>query len=165
MTPKVIAFDVFGTVFDLSSVDRAEVRAYVDHIRQPDWAPLNLPEHWERLPSHPDARMAIGQLRESLQVVALTNGPVRLITKLSKFNGISWDAIIPIELRRVYKPNLDAYRLAIELMGVDPGEVMMVTANKTFGDLEAASELGMQSYYIDRANGDRIWELAEHLGA
>jgi FMN phosphatase YigB (HAD superfamily) len=35
-------------------------------------------------------------------------------------------------------------------MGVVPAEVVMVTANYRFGDLEAAERLGMVSAYIDR---------------
>lgn len=163
MPPKVIAFDVFGTVFDLSGVNRSEVREYVDHIKQTDWAPLELPERWERLPAHDDAQ-AIRLLRQKHYVVALTNGPVRLITKLSKYNGISWDMIIPIECEKVYKPNKLAYIFAADLMGVSGREVMMVTANRTFGDIEAAAALGMQSYWIDRENGKTIWDLVEALG-
>lgn len=34
---KVIALDVFGTVFDLSVVPRSEIKAYAEHIRRPDW--------------------------------------------------------------------------------------------------------------------------------
>lgn len=164
MPPKVIAFDVFGTVFDLSGVDRSEVRAYVEHIKRPAWAPLELPEHWERLPAHADSRPALKLLRHKYQVVTLTNGPVRLVTKLSKHNGISWDMIIPIECEKVYKPNVLAYIFAADLMGVSGREVLMVTANKTFGDLEAAEELGMGSHWIDRENGGTIWDVAQRLG-
>ncbi len=38
MTIKALAFDVFGTVFDLNFVPREEIRAYVDHIKQPEWS-------------------------------------------------------------------------------------------------------------------------------
>ncbi len=98
---KVIAFDVFGTVFDLSSVDKRDIKAYIDHIRRPTWQPLVLPEYWETLPAHPDAAEGIARLRKKFTVVTCSNGPLHLLTKLSKHNSISWDAIVPLELNRV----------------------------------------------------------------
>ncbi len=163
MPPKVIAFDVFGTVFDLSDVDRSEVRAYVEHIKQPTWEPLNLPKHWETLPAHYDAPGALEMLRKKYMVVTLSNGPMRLLAELNKFNGLKWDAIIPLEMARVYKPNPIAYLLPAQLFDCDINEVMMVTANKDFGDIEAAKALGMQWFWIDRKNGGTIYDVVEAL--
>lgn len=145
---KVIAFDVFGTVFDLSGVDREEIRAYAHHIRKPEWSPLHLPRSWETLPAHPDAAMGIKWLREKYLVVTCSNGPLGLLSRLSKHNNVSWDAIIPIEMKKVYKPNPRAYLTVCDLLNVNPDEVMMVTANKDFGDLEATDALGMQPMLI-----------------
>ncbi len=133
---KVIAFDVFGTVFDLSQVDRSEVRAYVDHIHGPAWKPLELPKSWLDLKAHPDAVEGIAKLRERFQVVTCSNGPISLLTHISKANGISWDALIPLEVGRVYKPNPMAYQMICDVMRVPPEAVAMVTANATFGDIE-----------------------------
>lgn len=162
MTPKVIAFDVFGTVFDLSSVSRDEVRDYVKQLRQEPWAPLNLPEHWTRLPAHPDSREGIERLRKNFMVVTCSNGPLGLLAKLSKHNGINWDAIIPLELNRVYKTDPKAYMTVCEVLDVQPADVLMVTANRTFGDLEAATALGMSAQLI-REEGcpQTIIELAQ----
>ena len=163
--PSVIAFDVFGTVFDLSGIDRDEVRDYVRHIREPEWRPLTLPESWRNIPAHPDAAEGIQRLRTKHAVVTLSNGPVSLLVELSKRAGIDWDALVPIELAHVYKPRLDAYRVACDLMRVPPDRVLMVTANATFGDLEASAAVGMQSILIRGLDGPRtIIELAERLG-
>ena len=148
---KVLAFDCFGTVFDLSGVAHEEVRAYAKHIHQPEWSPLKLPQAWESLPAHPDALEALERLREQYMVVTCSNGPLGLLAKLSKANGISWDAIIPLELNKVFKPNPKAYLTVCEVLGVEPSQVTMVTANRTFGDLEAARALGMQAFLINRA--------------
>jgi 2-haloalkanoic acid dehalogenase type II len=162
---KVIAFDVFGTVFDLSKVDKQEIRDYVGHIRESEWSPLKLPGHWEELPAHPDAKEGIDLLRREFIVVTMSNGPAALLAKLSKFNNISWDMIVPIELRKVYKPNPAAYMLICDMLDVDPHEVLMVTANKTFGDLEAAASLGMRSMLIRDESSDMkdIKDLAEYF--
>lgn len=162
---KVIAFDTFGTVFDLGGVPPSEVRAYARHIRQPVWSPLALPAHWEWLPAHPDAAEGISRLRERFLVVTCSNGPLGLLAKLSKFNDIHWDAIIPLEMNRVFKPNPVAYLTVCDVLGVEPSTVLMVTANEKFGDLEASRAVGMKSILIRGAdNGPSdIIRLAELL--
>lgn len=161
---KVIAFDVFGTVFDLSGVPREEIKRYIDHIRRPDWQPLQLPASWETLPAHPDAAEGIDKLRERFFVVTCSNGPLGLLAKLSKHNGIVWDVIIPLELNRVYKTNPKAYLTVCEVLGVEPADVMLVTANKDFGDLEESAALGMTPQLIrNPGTPQTIAELAEAL--
>lgn len=164
---KAIAFDVFGTVFDLSAVPRDEVRAYVKHVHQESWQPLKLPASWATLPAHPDAAEGIAKLRERFIVVTLSNGPLSLLMRLSKHNGISWDAIVPLEMYRIYKPDLRAYMYLPTLLGVERDEVCMVTANRTFGDLEGAAAVGMRAQLIrDGAENPKdILELAERLDA
>lgn len=104
-------------------------------------------------------------LRERYTVVTCSNGPCGMLAKLCKFNDLRFDLITPLELRKVYKPNLQAYWTVFDVLGVEPSEVMMVTANEKFGDLEAAAELGMQSKLIrNEWNGQMtIEDLAEEL--
>jgi len=159
---QVIAFDVFGTVFDLSKVPNEEINYYGNHIRQEIWQPLNFPQSWENIPAHPDAAEGIAILRRNYQVVTLSNCPMKLLTKLSKKNHISWDAIIPIESYQVYKPNPLAYQIACQLMGERPENIMMVTANPTFGDIEQAQKLNMIPQIIRHPNHPKdILELAK----
>lgn len=162
---KVIAFDLFGTVFDLSSVDRQEIRDYASQLRRDEWQPLKLPKSWETLPAHADSAEGIERLRKRFIVVTCSNGPLGLTAKLSKNNGISWDAIIPLELNRVYKTDPLAYLTVCEVLAVRAEDVMMVTANKDFGDLEASAALGMTPQLIrDPDCPATIIELAERLG-
>lgn len=149
----LIAFDIFGTIFDLNDVPREEKVEYLRHIKQETWMPLKLPKTWELLNAHPDSAYCLSKLREHHTVVTLSNGPLGLQTKLSKRNGISWDAITPLEMRRVFKPQLTAYRMLSEVYDFPPEEIMMVTANKTFGDLEAAERVGIQSQLIRDVEG------------
>ncbi len=162
---KVIAFDTFGTVFDLAGVPREELRAYLKHIQKPEWSPLVLPSSWEQLPAHPDAACGIDRLRDAgYLVVTCSNGPLGLLAKLSKHNEVHWDAIIPLEMNKVFKTNPKSYMTVCEVMGVAPEEVLMVTANKTFGDLEASRKLGMRAELIRDPEGLRdIHALADKL--
>lgn len=162
---KVIAFDVFGTVVDLSGVPREEIRDYARHIHKPDWEPITFPKSWEDIPAHPDSSAGIALLRQQYSVVTCSNSPTELLVKLSKRGNINWDAIIPIEAYKVYKPNPLAYLAIADLLRVDPSEVAMVTANPTFGDVEASAALGMLPIVI-RQPGDgiqTITDLAHHL--
>lgn len=171
MAFKVIAFDCFGTVFDMSQVNREEISAYVKASRNKagnDWNPLSLPEHWKTIPAHADSVEGIKLLRKDRICVALTNGPVHLITEMSRNAGIDWDLIVPIELWQVYKPQPRAYEMLLSLYPqYKPQDFCMVTANATFGDIEAATQLGMQSWLIrDEAGFTKdIIDLAHQINA
>lgn len=146
--PKLIMFDIFGTIFSLADRPREEIKAYVDHIRQPEWKPLNLPMSWDTLPAHEGAKEAIDALRTLAFVSTCTNGPLATQAHLAKHNGIHWDAMMPLELWKVYKPNHVAYAQVVTQLGFYLQDAMMVTANETFGDLEAAKALGIQPCLI-----------------
>lgn len=145
---KIVAFDVFNTVFNITKEHHNDVREYNKHVRSDGWQPLQLPKSWETLEAHPDAKDGIDALRQNFTVVTMSNCPMDLLVKLSKYNNISWDAIIPIEMNKVYKPNLEAYKCILQLFQVKAEEVAIVTANKTFGDIEAAQILGMRPILI-----------------
>jgi len=147
--PKLIMFDIFGTVFRLAGiVPPEEVRAYGEHIRQPEWSPLTLPESWKSLPAHEGAKEGIDELRKLAMVVTCSNGPLATQAHLARNNDIHWDAIMPLELWQVYKPRVMSYLSVIKCLGFAPEETMMVTANEGFGDLAAAMACTMQPCLI-----------------
>lgn len=164
---KVIAFDVFGTVVDMSGVPPHEQRDYGRHLRDyyanRVWKPLSFPKSWETIPAHPDSADGIARLREKFIVVTCSNGPLGFLAKLLKHNKISMDAIIPLEMNHVFKTNPAAYLTVCEVLDVKPEEVAMVTANETFGDLEASGVLGMRPILIRDGNLPTIGSLADLL--
>lgn len=154
---KVIAFDVFGTLVRLKDeVPHEEIKAYADHIRKPEWSPLTLPESWKQLKAFDDSSIVLKMLRRHFMVVTLSNGPLGLQAALLKNNDIDVDAIVPLEIARVFKPNEGAYRAAADILGIPPENWLMVTANEKFGDLEASKAVGMQSQLI---RGDEVVDL------
>lgn len=168
---RVVAFDLFGTVFDMAGVPREEVRAYIDHIEKEVWSPLVLPESWERLTPYPDAAEGLARLCQGAAVVTCSNAPLAFTSRLLKNAGnLPFDAIIPLQANQVFKPDPLAYLTVCQVLGCEPGEVLMVTANPTlgrydYGDVEAARKVGMQSVLIRHEGGPRdIIELAEQLG-
>ncbi len=99
--------------------------------------------------------------------VTLSNGDNNLIFERSMKYGIHWDTMIDLRLNRVYKPNTDAYRTIEKELGFKPAETLMVTANPTFGDIEGAAAIGMQSQVNpatwNAANDHRVGETAWRL--
>jgi FMN phosphatase YigB (HAD superfamily) len=145
---KVIAFDLFGTVFDMSGVSRQEIRNYINHINKDSWSPLVLSKAWECLPAFEDSAPGIEELRENFTVLTCTNAPLGTQIKLCKNNGVLFDGYIPLELSRAFKTRPQTYKSVYEIMNIEPEEMMMVTANKTFGDLEASKNLGINPVFI-----------------
>lgn len=156
-------FDVFGTILNLDEVPKTELHDYLKHIQQPVWSPLELPEHWKKLPAHPDAYLGLRQIASKYRVVALTNAPLHLTVDISRHNDLQWDAIVPLECIKNYKPDLECYIYAMKLLGVTSQESVMVTANRTFGDIESAKVLGMHTYWIDRNGGKTLYDLVAWL--
>lgn len=165
MSIKYIAFDLVNTVYDVSKVPEQELKNYVTQVRADKWAPLTLPPSWEHIPLHTDSAEGLKLLGTKYKLVAMSNLPYDLIRKMAKNSGIKWDYIVPIIFAQAYKPNLSAYGLIFDLCKCHPSEVMMVTANKTAGDLEAAAQLGMHPKLIREPGSPRdLIELAKQLG-
>lgn len=167
---KVIAFDLFGTVFDMAGVPREEIRAYLDQCVDPVWKPLELPDGWEDLKAFPDAAEGIRRLTVKYRVVTLSNAPYGFTTRVLERNGVWPNGVTILEQRMRYKPHPECYLHACESWGVKPSDAMMVTANPTFGpypfgDLEIAGAIGMQTQLIRNPGCPQtIIELAEQLG-
>lgn len=165
MAVKCIAFDCFGTVFDMSGVSKDEIRSYVDHVRQEKFTPFEFPASWWKIEAHKDSAEGIKRLHAAgFWCVTLSNGSRRLLEFVSHRNDIYWKHIIDLVSAQVYKPHIGAYKTVETLCGFKPCETLMVTANPTFGDIEGAAAIGMQSQVIRQPGTPQtIIELAESL--
>lgn len=161
---KCVAFDCFGTIFDMDSVPREEIQEYVRHVRANDFSPYRFPNSWYALKCHSDAMTGISKLQGAgLWCVTLSNGSVDLLRHVSEAGGIHWNAYIDLAKHQVYKPHVDAYRTPEKEFGVLPAETLMVTANPTFGDLEGAAAVGMRAQTIRHGRPNTVIELAEMM--
>lgn len=146
---KCIAFDCFGTVFDMSGISREEIKAYVEHVRKEDFTPYTFPDSWWKLKAHSDSAKGITKLQDAgFTCVTLSNGSANLLRYISRKNGIFWDFIVDLAREQVYKPHIDAYRKVEKAVGFKPSETLIVTANPTFGDIEGSAAIGMMSQVI-----------------
>jgi 2-haloacid dehalogenase len=78
----------------------------------------------------------------------LSNGDVACLVAMAKYGGLPWDCILCAELFRHYKPDPEVYRGAIELLGWEPEEIMLVAAHNY--DLRAARSHGMRTAFVPR---------------
>ena len=164
---KCIAFDCFGTVFDMSTVSREEISDYVQHVKKADFSPYAFSDAWFDLKAHPDSAEGIRRLQsDGYKCVTLSNGGWGMLGGISAINGIIWDHITDLIEHRAYKPNnLDAYRAIEKDLGFFPSQTLMVTANPTFGDIKGAAAIGMPSQVIRHGYPNTIIELAEMLNS
>jgi 2-haloacid dehalogenase len=105
-------------------------------------------EGWHELAAWPDFVPALPRLRRRYVCVSFTILSLSLVVDVSRRNGITWDAVLPCEMLRVYKPQPAAYRLAAKFLGVPPSEILMVACHNF--DLDAAREQGYRTAFVRR---------------
>jgi len=103
---------------------------------------------WHRLKPWPDARAGLAKLKRKHVIATLSNGNVALLTNMAKHAKLPWDCILSAEVMRHYKPDPETYLGAAGLLGVKPGELMMVAAHKD--DLHAARACGLKTAFVPR---------------
>lgn len=103
---------------------------------------------WHRLPPWPDVRAGLDELRRTHITSTLSNGHVALLVDLARHADLRFDCVLSAELSRAYKPAPAAYLTAANLLGVDPGELMLVAAHPW--DLDGARGAGLRTAYVAR---------------
>ena len=104
---------------------------------------------WHRLLPWPDTVGGMNRLRARYPLASLSNGNVALLVNMARHAGLPWDAVLSGELIQRYKPDPEVYLMAARLLGVAPGELMMVAAHTN--DLQAARACGLRTAYVHRA--------------
>ena len=115
-------------------------------VGEPAKAELNLA--WHRLDPWPDAPAGLARLKARYIIAAMSNGNVAMMTNLARYAGLPWDCILGAELARAYKPDPKTYLTGVELLGLQPRQVMMVAAHA--GDLRAAVAVGLKTAFVPR---------------
>jgi 2-haloacid dehalogenase len=113
-----------------------------------------------RLRPWPDSPAALRALAGAFKVVALSNADLAQLADMSAAGGLAWHGVLSAGLVRAYKPDPAVYQMALDLLGLDPAQTMMIAAHPW--DLRAAAEHGLHSAYVARpgagipAAGDRF---------
>lgn len=103
---------------------------------------------WHRLDPWPDSVPGLERIKQDYLISPLSNGSLVLLSSMAKRAGIPWDFILSSSTFKAYKPAGAVYRGAIEILDLEPHEVMMVAAHND--DLAAARTHGMRTAYINR---------------
>lgn len=118
----------------------------ITNLTEEDKVQLN--RVWHRLQPWPDAVIGLTRLRKQFVLATLSNGNVALLVNMAKYSNLPWDCILSSELARAYKPDPKVYQMAVDLLGLQPNQVMMVAAHQE--DLHAAQALGLQTAFVLR---------------
>jgi 2-haloacid dehalogenase len=105
---------------------------------------------WHRLLPWPDSVPALTRLKKKFLISTLSNGDVAMLANMAKVGGLPWDAVLCGQVFRHFKPDPEIYLGAIELLGCEPHEVMMVAAHND--DLKHARSHGMRTGFVLRAS-------------
>lgn len=109
-----------------------------------------LARSWRWLPPWPDSVNGIAAIKRHVIVGPLSNGNTGLLVEMAKYAGLPWDVVLGSDVSRAYKPDPRAYRTPAQLLGVSPGEVMLVAAHNS--DLDAAQNAGLATGFVARPN-------------
>jgi 2-haloacid dehalogenase len=103
---------------------------------------------WHLLPPWPDSVAGISQIKRDFIVGPLSNGNTALLVDMAKGAGLAWDVVLGSDISRAYKPSPDAYLTPAAILGLEPGEVMLVAAHNA--DLASARQVGLATGYVPR---------------
>ena len=108
-------------------------------------------ESWQMLSSFPEVTAALDRLKPRFKLVALSNGNPWFLDHLVK-NRIKYDfdAVLSVELVGAFKPHPGVYRRAARELDMEPGELIMVSANSF--DVMGARTCGLRGAYVNRYN-------------
>lgn len=107
-----------------------------------------LTKGWHSLDPWPDSVSGLTRLKSKFIISPLSNGNVALLTNMAKYAGLPWDLVLSAEVFRHYKPDAETYLGAAKILGLTPGQVMMVAAHNN--DLAAAQALGLKTAFVPR---------------
>ena len=103
---------------------------------------------WRWLPPWPDSVDGIAAMKRHVIVGPLSNGNTGLLVDMAKYAGLPWDVVLGSDVGKAYKPDPRAYRTPAHLLGLEPGEVMLVAAHPS--DLDAAKNSGLATGFVSR---------------
>ncbi len=106
---------------------------------------------YERVDAYPDARETLEQLRAGGRRTAiLSNGTPRMLAEAAGSAGLAplLDAVLSVDEVRTYKPHPSVYRLATDRLGLEPGELLFVSANGW--DAFSARAFGLRVAWCNR---------------
>lgn len=101
-----------------------------------------------KLRPFPEVPEALARLQTRYKLVVLSNGDRDMLEGAKQYHQVPFDRVISVAEAGSFKPHVDTYTKAAELMGCAMDEVLFV-ANHAF-DCIGAKAAGMRTAFIDR---------------
>ena len=102
----------------------------------------------ESLDAFPDVIEALTALHGRYRLVVLSNGDPDMLERGTAHVGFDFDDVISVARAGSFKPHVDTYRTACEVIGREPQQVLFV-ANHEF-DCVGAKAFGMRTAFVNR---------------
>jgi len=99
-----------------------------------------------------DARAALTELKTRGQRIGiLSNGTPRMLDAAVQASDIAalCDAVLSVDVIRMYKPRPEVYALVTERFGIRPDEVAFISSNRW--DIMGAASFGFRAVWVNRA--------------
>ncbi|MBS7701523.1 haloacid dehalogenase type II [Chelatococcus sp. YT9] len=103
---------------------------------------------WSQLDSWPDSVAGLTRLRRYFTIATLSNAGMAAAVAIVKHANLPFDAVLTAELAKIYKPAPEVYQLAVDYLGYQPDQILMVACHKY--DLRAAGKFGMRTAFVAR---------------
>ena len=103
---------------------------------------------WQKIRPWPDAVAGLERLKKRYKIATLSNADVSAVVNIAKHGGLPFDAIFAAEMVGTFKPDPRTYRMAVQYLGLQAHEVMMVACHKY--DIVAAKALGLRTAFVAR---------------
>ena len=102
------------------------------------------------LDAFPDARVVLRDLKALGETTAiLSNGSPRMLAAAVEAAKIDLDAVLSVDVLRMYKPRPEVYALVTERFRLAPSDVVFVSSNRW--DVMGAASFGFRAAWINRA--------------
>jgi 2-haloacid dehalogenase len=164
-----IAFDAFGTLFDLGELEdafKSTVVPWTWHATASgEFRPLPEiveaagidPDRVKSLPAYDDVAAGLDALRGT-PLAVLSNGTVDGITELVANAGLAgrFDHLLAADQVELYKPSPALYGLAPSAFGCAPERVLLVSGNEW--DIAGAAQAGLRTAWLARGR-EPSWVL------
>lgn len=114
----------------------------------------------KQLEAHADIKEGLMMLKDAgFRLATLTNSPPQTLSGQLQHAGITdyFEHTLSVDAVGKYKPAPEPYHYAAQVLGVNPGDVMMVAAHGW--DIAGALNAGLQAAFIAR-KGQALYPLA-----
>ena len=104
---------------------------------------------WQQLSPFSECIEALNRLRSQYKLIAVSNGNRGFLDHLVKNRlKFSFDDVVSVDEVGYFKPKPGVYRRAARNLGMEPGELIMVSANSF--DVMGARTCGLRGAYVNR---------------